>query len=276
MGFAWRRKPKTFVVDAVAADAGADLLDDAGKVAAERDGELVLGHLLQRTRRDEDVDRVDRGGAHAHEQLVVADVGRRDVVSLGGLSAEAVEGEGSHRCPFVLGVGLYRIDHSMVERVPRSAGGVLAERLASPGLLLALLGQDAMRRLRAAHTAVGLSPRQFQLLGLLHDRGPMGQRELGEGMGIDPSVLVTMLNPLEESGFVTRQRDVADRRRHIVFLTGAGRKQLTKAARAQREAEDVLFAGLDKDRREQLRQLLLALRASISAGLEAGQEPPSC
>lgn len=154
--------------------------------------------------------------------------------------------------------------------------GVLAERLASPGLLLALLGQDAMRRLRAAHTAVGLTPRQFQLLGLLHDNGPMGQGELGETMGIDPSILVTMLNPLEESGFVTRQRDVADRRRHIVFLTGAGRKQLTKAARAQREAEDVLFAGLDKDRREQLRQLLLALRASISAGLEAGQEPPSC
>jgi DNA-binding MarR family transcriptional regulator len=87
---------------------------------------------------------------------------------------------------------------------------VLAERLASPGLLLALLGQDAMRRLRAAHTAVGLSLRQFQLLGLLHDNGSMGQRELGETMGIDPSILVTMLNPLEESGFVTRRRDAAD------------------------------------------------------------------
>jgi DNA-binding MarR family transcriptional regulator len=155
--------------------------------------------------------------------------------------------------------------------------GVLEERLASPGLLLALLGQDAMRRLRAAHTAVGLTPRQFQLLGLLHDNGPMGQRELGETIGIDPSILVTMLNPLEENGFVTRQRDAADRRRHIVLLTDAGTKQLTKAARAQREAEDMLFAGLDNDQREQLRQLLLALRESINAGLlEAGPAPPSC
>jgi DNA-binding MarR family transcriptional regulator len=141
---------------------------------------------------------------------------------------------------------------------------VLAERLASPGLLLALLGQDAMRRLRAAHTAVGLSPRQFQLLGLLHDRGPMGQRELGESMGIDPSILVTMLNPLEESGFVTRRRDAADRRRHTVLLTNAGKKQLTKAARAQREAEDVVFAGLDDEQREQLRRLLLTLRDSLT------------
>src|SRR5918994_3814897 len=100
------------------------------------------------------------------------------------------------------------------ELAPAQAAGVLAERLASPGLLLALLGQDAMRRLRAAHTATGLTPRQFQLLGLLHDEGPMGQRELGEQMGIDPSILVTMLNPLEESGFVTRRRHPADRRRH--------------------------------------------------------------
>jgi DNA-binding MarR family transcriptional regulator len=144
--------------------------------------------------------------------------------------------------------------------------GVLAERLASPGLLLALLGQDAMRRLRAAHTATGLSPRQFQLLGFLHDDGPLGQRELGEAMGVDPSILVTMLNPLEDSGYLTRRRDPADRRRHIVVLTTAGSRQLTKAARAQDEAEDALFAGLDANQREQLRQLLIALRHSIAAG----------
>jgi DNA-binding MarR family transcriptional regulator len=56
-------------------------------------------------------------------------------------------------------------------------------------------------------------------LGSVPDQGPMGQRELGETMGTDPSILVTMLKPLEESGFVTRRRDTADRRRHIVLLT---------------------------------------------------------
>lgn len=175
---------------------------------------------------------------------------------------------------------VYGIDHNMNESraappAPKRTG-VLAERLASPGLLLALLGQDAMRRLRAAHTAVGLTPRQFQLLALLHDNGPMGQRELGETMGLDPSILVTMLNPLEEAGFVTRRRDAADRRRHIVLLTDAGAKQLTTAARAQREAEDMLFAGLDDDQREQLRQVLLALRQSIPAAPDAGGKPPGC
>jgi DNA-binding MarR family transcriptional regulator len=153
---------------------------------------------------------------------------------------------------------------SEVTREPAS-GSVLEERRSSPGLLLALLGQDAMRRLRAAHTAHNLKPRQFQLLGLLHDHGPMGQRELGQAMSVDPSILVTLLNPLEAGGFVSRDRDRADRRRHVVTLTAAGERHLDSAAQAQRQAEDALFAGLDREQREQLRVLLAALRDSRAA-----------
>jgi len=145
-----------------------------------------------------------------------------------------------------------------------TASGVLEERRSSAGLLLAVLGQGAMRRLRAAHTASGLSPRQFHLLALLHDRGSLGQRELGEVMDIDASVLVTLLNPLEADGLVSRRRDLADRRRHSVHLTDTGTARLADAARAQREAEDALFARLDLSQREQLRQLLLSLRDGIT------------
>jgi DNA-binding MarR family transcriptional regulator len=138
--------------------------------------------------------------------------------------------------------------------------GVLDERASSAGLLLAVLGQQAMRRLRAAHDAQELSPRQFHLLGLLHDRGAMTQGELGTLMGTAPSVLVQLLNPLEDDGRISRDRDPADRRRHVVTLTPAGRKHLDRAARAQREAEDELLAGLTTNQREQLRRLLLILR----------------
>jgi DNA-binding MarR family transcriptional regulator len=136
---------------------------------------------------------------------------------------------------------------------------VLEEHASSPGLLLALLGYDAMRRLRAAHDAHDLKPRQFQLLGLL-ERGGLGQRELGERMGQDPSIVVGLLNPLEVRGFVTRDRDPADRRRHTVSLTPAGAERLKAAADAQRAVEDDLFAALTTAQREQLRTLLLALR----------------
>lgn len=144
------------------------------------------------------------------------------------------------------------------------ARGLIEERAVSEGLLLALLGQDAMRRLRAAHTEHGLSPRQFHLLGLLHDRGAMTQGELGTVMGVDPSILVGLLNPLEADGYLSRERDPADRRRHVVTLTRAGERQLDRAAQAQRDAEDELFAGLTGTQRNQLRALLLVLREQLT------------
>jgi DNA-binding MarR family transcriptional regulator len=155
-----------------------------------------------------------------------------------------------------------------------TSGGVLEERRSSPGLLLALLGQLAMRRLRDALTAHDLKPRQFQLLGLLHDHGAMGQRELGETMGVDPSILVTLLNPLEADGFVSRERDPVDRRRHVVTLTAAGQRHFDSATRAQREAEDALFARLDDDQRQQLSSALIALRDTLASGHEDACSPP--
>jgi DNA-binding MarR family transcriptional regulator len=143
-----------------------------------------------------------------------------------------------------------------------SAHGLIGERATSAGLLLALLGQQAMRRLRAAHTAHNLSPRQFHVLGLLHDRGALTQRELGTLMDVDPSILVTLLNPLEAARYLSRERDPGDRRRHVVTLTRLGRQKLDRAAQAQRDAEDELFTGLTDAERGRLRELLLTLKVS--------------
>src|SRR5437660_7116208 len=148
---------------------------------------------------------------------------------------------------------------------PKAPHGVLEEQCSSPALLLALVGQAAMRGLRDALTAENLKPRQFQLLRLLHEEGPLGQRELGERLEIDPSILVTHLNPLEEDGLVSRARDPADRRRHQVQLTEAGRAVFVRALQAQREAEEALLFALGGDERKGLHRLLLAIRDSGTA-----------
>jgi DNA-binding MarR family transcriptional regulator len=148
-------------------------------------------------------------------------------------------------------------------------GSVLQERRSSPGLLLALLGHVAMRRLRDAHTASHLSPRQFHLLGVLHDHGAMSQSELGHATGTDPSILVTMLNPLEADHLIARDRDPQDRRRHLVTLTPSGVEHLDRASEAQREAENALLTGLDDAQRKQLRELLITVQQGL------GHEP-SC
>ncbi|WP_306191435.1 MarR family winged helix-turn-helix transcriptional regulator [Streptomyces sp. MK5] len=156
-----------------------------------------------------------------------------------------------------------------------SGPALLDEHRNSPGLMLALLGHEAMRRLRDAHNANGLTPRQFHILGLLYDRGPLAQTDLAVETDTAASVLVTQLNPLEAEGLVTRTRDPRDRRRHLVVLTEAGQQRLRDAAAAQREVEDGLFRSLTDTQRSQLTQLLILVRDDLTDGNEHCGTPTS-
>jgi DNA-binding MarR family transcriptional regulator len=147
--------------------------------------------------------------------------------------------------------------------------GLQDQRVTGAGLLLALLGRAASEHLRKSLTASGLRLRQFQALGLLRDGGSHGQQALGEAMGVDPSILVTLLNPLEEAGLLTRRRDPADRRRHIVAITPEGEARLLEAEQAHDAAEDELLAALDSDQRARLQELLLELERGLSLPDEA-------
>ena len=92
-----QQEPEDLVAGLVAADGGAGLLDHAGVVAAEDDGVLVLdAHLGEQPGGDRVVDRVDRGGVHAHEHLVVGRGRRGEVLAQGGVGFGAVEGDGAH------------------------------------------------------------------------------------------------------------------------------------------------------------------------------------
>ncbi len=79
-------------------------------------------------------------------------------------------------------------------------------------------------------------------------------------MGIDHSVLVGLLNPLEAARLVKRERDTIDRRRHVVTIAAAGQRRLAQADEAFRAAEDAFFAPLSTDERGQLHALLSRLR----------------
>jgi DNA-binding MarR family transcriptional regulator len=143
------------------------------------------------------------------------------------------------------------------------------EQMASrPSLLLAVLGQRAIERIREALSAYGLKPRQLQVLEFLTVHADVGQRELGERLMIDHSILVTLLNPLESEGLIERKRSCSDRRRHNVSITESGRvRQLEATARVARLEEEILEA-LPPERREQLAELLWTLMAASQAQAE--------
>ena len=143
---------------------------------------------------------------------------------------------------------------------PFEAGRVLDSAGSRTGFLLTILGEGFSRHIREVLAAHQLKPRQLRILDLLADRGAIGQRELAELMGIDHSVLVNLLNPLEEGRLIKRERDTVDRRRHNVKISAVGQRRLEQADQAFRDAEDAFFEVLSADEREQLHGLLSRLR----------------
>jgi len=73
---------------------------------------------------------------------------------------------------------------------------------------------------------------------------------------VDPNNCVLLLNDLDDRGYVERQRDPKDRRRHIVVITPAGQKALAKAEAKLEALEGEVLVNLEPAEREQLRDLL--------------------
>ncbi|WP_199545850.1 MarR family winged helix-turn-helix transcriptional regulator [Streptomyces sp. N35] len=130
-----------------------------------------------------------------------------------------------------------------------------------PAFLLAYHGNITDGLIRKAVATAGLIPRQVAVLQLLTD-GPVSQKALVDGLGVDPSVLVALLNGLENDNLIERRRDPADRRRHIVEITPEGAERLRKADAALDMVERELFGDLSERELASLRRILDKLRTS--------------
>lgn len=139
-------------------------------------------------------------------------------------------------------------------------------------LLLARHGGITEAWIREALTTSGVTLRHAIVLMHL-DGGRLGQRDLGARLGVDPSVLVALLNALEERDLVRRRRDPADRRRHIVEITEAGAAAVTKLDAAIGRVEDELFADLSPQERGTLHSLLARLRTTHGSACTEARDP---
>jgi len=120
--------------------------------------------------------------------------------------------------------------------------------------LLSQLNRVAYRR--ATEDVLGIKLKQLITLEILARNEGCLQQELGASLMVDPNNCVLLLNELDDHGFVERQRDPQDRRRHIVVITPAGVKALKKAEAKLEALEGEVLANLDPAEREQLRGLL--------------------
>ena len=91
---------------------------------------------------------------------------------------------------------------------------------AGEALRLLILAAEHYRQAVAVET--GLDVRQTQAISYLHSRGPMGQSELAEALGLNTGSVTSLVDRLEAHAIARRTPHPTDRRRFVVELSDAG------------------------------------------------------
>jgi DNA-binding MarR family transcriptional regulator len=130
------------------------------------------------------------------------------------------------------------------------------------GFLLGHAARRARGSLERELEPYGMRLQHFMLAMALTRSGPRSQQQLGEWLGVDRTTMVALVDQLEESGYVVREKDPSDRRAYLISLTDEGRALLPKLRSRAKAAEKRTLAPLDESERELFRALLVKLVTS--------------
>jgi MarR family transcriptional regulator, lower aerobic nicotinate degradation pathway regulator len=147
------------------------------------------------------------------------------------------------------------------EPLIRPVHRVAKELAASSGFLLARLGFGFKAKAIARVEQEGYELYDYSVLAILAEGARETQSTIADALQVDPSRLVALLDRLEKKALVVRQRDPLDRRRHVVSITPAGKKELARLRGMIKQLEDEFFAPLDDESRRQFHDLLVRLVA---------------
>ena len=134
------------------------------------------------------------------------------------------------------------------------------------GLYLTRVSKTVSRAFDETLAEAGGSLPAWLVLISLKSRQLASQRELAEAVGIQGATLTHHLDTMETAGLVTRRRDAANRRLHLVELTPAGDALFLRLRDAATAFDQRLRAGLSDGDVGQLEALLTRLRDNVSGG----------
>lgn len=149
------------------------------------------------------------------------------------------------------------------------------------GLHLTQKSRMISRAFDEALAAAGGSLPVWLVLLNLTIRDVASQRELAEAMGIREATLTHHLNAMEIAGLLTRERDRANRRIHVVKLTVAGQDLFGRLRDAAVAFDAQLRQGLAPAQLEEFTEVLDQMAANVAgphggppwAGLAEGGSP---
>lgn len=117
----------------------------------------------------------------------------------------------------------------------------------------------------------GITPRAYGVISNLDAAGTMTQQQLADSLGIHRNNMVGLIDDLEASGWVRRERSQRDRRAFNVRLTPEGADVTRAVGRLLPGLDDAVAEGLSRRDRERLAVLLAAI--ADARGLRRGVHP---
>jgi len=96
-------------------------------------------------------------------------------------------------------------------------------------------------------SACGLSTARAEVLFVLHQRGPMVQRELSQALRCTPRYVTGLIDALEAQGWVARSPHPTDRRATLVTLTERGTAAAARMHTERQEGAGALFGDVPAD-----------------------------
>ena len=132
------------------------------------------------------------------------------------------------------------------------------------GLHLARTARSVSRAFDDALAQAGGSVPVWLVLISLKSQQLRNQRELAEAVGIREATLTHHLNAMDEQGLITRRRDPANRRVHLVELTEAGEATFQRLRGTAAAFDKQLRAGFTDDDVANLEALLSRLAANVT------------
>ena len=124
------------------------------------------------------------------------------------------------------------------------------------GYLLIKCSWWIQRETDAALAELDLRDRHLMALVMLNAEDGLAQQDLARHMSLDPTLVVAVIDDLEDRGLCERVRHQDDRRRHRIHLTAKGKRVYREARALAGKVGDEIFAPLERSERNQLTELL--------------------
>ena len=142
-------------------------------------------------------------------------------------------------------------------------GGFDADWRESVGYLLRDTTRLMLRLTSARIAPHGMTMTQYFLLRQLWEADGQTQREIARDLDVPEPALATLLDALEEAGFVTRERSTTDRRRMHVHVTPEGKSLREPLLATGESVIESMLAGCSQRSIDDLRRMLKKMKANL-------------